>query len=59
LPHISIESETVLKEGMVITVEPGIYLNDKFGIRIEDLVIVTKNGCKNLTNLTKENLIEL
>jgi Xaa-Pro aminopeptidase len=44
---------------MVITVEPGIYLNDKFGIRIEDLVIVTKNGCKNLTNLTKENLIEL
>jgi Xaa-Pro aminopeptidase len=59
LPHISIESETILKEGMVITVEPGIYLNNKFGIRIEDLVIVTRNGCKNLTNLEKDSLIEL
>ena len=59
LPHISIDSETILKEGMVITVEPGIYLNERFGIRIEDLLIVEKNGFKNLTNLEKERLIEL
>ncbi len=41
LPIISSKSETVLEEGMVFTVEPGIYLPDEFGVRIEDTLIIT------------------
>ena len=55
-PVFSPRCQTVLKEGMVLTVEPGIYLPQKFGVRIEDMVIVTKNGAENLTK-TKKSLI--
>ncbi len=48
-PSISPKSKEILKEGMVFTVEPGIYLKNKFGVRIEDNVLVTKNGCKILS----------
>jgi len=41
LPIISNKSETVLEEGMVFTIEPGIYLPEEFGVRIEDTVIIT------------------
>lgn len=40
----------ILKSGMIITIEPGIYIKNKLGIRIEDTVLVTKNGFKSLTN---------
>ncbi len=49
-PSVSSKSQTVLKPGMVITVEPGIYLPGKFGIRIEDMVLITKNGHEVLTS---------
>ena len=44
LPVISSRSRTVLEEGMIFTVEPGIYLPGEFGVRIEDMVVVTKDG---------------
>lgn len=56
-PSLSSKSETVLKNGMVVTDEPGIYLPDKFGVRIEDMLLVTDNGCKNFVSLPKELII--
>lgn len=49
-PSVSEKSEDILKENMVITIEPGVYFNGKFGIRIEDTVLVTKKGYKILTD---------
>ena len=54
---MSARSEAVLKPGMIITVEPGIYLKNEFGVRIEDMVLVTETGCENLTSASKELLI--
>lgn len=48
-PTVSSKSDVILKPGMVITVEPGIYLPGKFGVRIEDMVLITKNGNEVLT----------
>jgi Xaa-Pro aminopeptidase len=45
--------QTVLKPGMLMTVEPGIYLPGRFGVRIEDVVLVTRNGCEVLTKTDK------
>lgn len=58
LPVASPRSKDVLTENMVVTVEPGIYLSGHMGLRIEDTVIVTKEGCEILTKTPKE-LIEL
>jgi len=49
-PRLSYKNSTILKAGMVVTVEPGIYLPNKFGIRIEDMVLVTEKGCKVLSD---------
>lgn len=48
-PTVSGRSKTILKPGMVITVEPGVYLPNKFGVRIEDMVLITPNGHEVLT----------
>lgn len=48
-PSISVRNDGILIPGMVFTVEPAIYLPGKFGIRIEDMVLVTKEGCEVLS----------
>jgi Xaa-Pro aminopeptidase len=57
-PRIAKEQETVLVPGMVVTIEPGIYIAGKFGIRIEDMVVVTDRAPRVLTPAPKI-LIEL
>lgn len=53
-PRIRANSEDVLDEGMVVTIEPGVYIPGWGGIRIEDDVLVTHNGATLLTNLSRE-----
>jgi len=50
-------SETVLVPGMVITIEPGIYLKGRFGVRIEDLCVITEDGCENFTHAPRELIV--
>lgn len=58
LPFIGANSSSILEAGNIITVEPGIYIPNWGGIRIEDQVLITKDGYENLISATKE-LIEL
>ena len=53
-PRLAKTSEDVLATGNAVTVEPGVYLPDRFGVRIEDLVIVDDDGIRNLSTFTKE-----
>jgi Xaa-Pro aminopeptidase len=53
-PRLATTSEDELREGNVVTVEPGVYLPGRFGVRIEDLVAVTAEGHRNLSSTPKE-----
>lgn len=56
-PHLSPKSKDILKEGMVFSIEPGIYIPDFGGVRIEDLFVLEKEALRQLTNSPKEMLI--
>ncbi|WP_066297229.1 M24 family metallopeptidase [Bacillus sp. FJAT-29937] len=56
-PYFSVLKDKVLEENMVITVEPGIYLKGLGGARVEDVLLVTKDGCESFNPSTKELLI--
>lgn len=56
-PRLASSAETILEENMVVTVEPGIYVPDIGGCRIEDDIVVTKDGNKRLTHSDKELII--
>ena len=56
-PYINMRSDVSLKENMVVTNEPGIYIPGKFGIRIEDTIQITKFGCISLTKSEKNYII--
>jgi Xaa-Pro aminopeptidase len=53
-PRLSERAEGFLEEGMVITVEPGIYIPGLWGVRIEDTVMVERDGCEILTKMSKD-----
>ncbi|MDQ3076191.1 MAG: M24 family metallopeptidase [bacterium] len=53
-PNFKPKSEDTLPVGCVMTIEPGVYLKGFGGVRIEDMILITKNGCQNLTNAPKD-----
>ncbi|MGN7941348.1 M24 family metallopeptidase [Virgibacillus sp. 6R] len=56
-PALSYRSDTILQPGMVVTVEPGIYIPELGGVRIEDDTVITENGNESLTHSSKELII--
>lgn len=53
-PSVGAADNQIAKPGMVFSIEPGIYIPNKYGVRIEDLVIVTKDGCEVLNHYSKD-----
>ena len=56
-PRLSQQVEHRLPEGATVTIEPGVYLEGRFGVRIEDVVVVRDGGCENLTPLPTDLLV--
>ncbi|MGE4358041.1 MAG: aminopeptidase P family protein [Candidatus Omnitrophota bacterium] len=56
-PWISRNNETVLRENMVFTIEPAIYLEDKYGMRVEDMIRVKPNGCEVISEKLKKYIL--
>ena len=57
LPTLSRAGEGELAAGNVVTVEPGVYVPDEFGVRIEDLVVVGSDGCEVLSGFPKDLIV--
>ena len=55
-PNAAPKNQTIFQENMVMTVEPGIYLTQEFGVRIEDFVVIKNGGCENMTKSLKNLL---
>lgn len=57
-PWIMAGNETILKEGMTFSIEPGAYLPGKFGVRVEDIVVVTDTGVRSLSGFDHSLVIK-
>ena len=57
LPNLSPKSESILQKGDIVTVEPGIYVENFGGVRIEDMVHICEHGAEILTKFPKELII--
>jgi Xaa-Pro aminopeptidase len=55
-PRVASGQKQILQSGMVITIEPGVYFPGRWGVRIEDMVVVTREGCEVLTPTAKDFL---
>ena len=53
LGAVSATNTTLAKPGMIFSIEPGVYLPGEFGVRVEDLVLVTEDGCEILNHVDK------
>lgn len=56
-PKISSESDDILQCGMVVTIEPGIYIPNRLGVRLEDMLLITENGYEKLTHSPKRLIV--
>jgi len=56
-PRLSQRVEHTLPEGTTVTIEPGVYVREQHGIRIEDIVVLRAGGCENLTTAPKELMV--
>lgn len=57
-PRLSQHVEHVLPEGATVTIEPGVYIPGRFGVRIEDVIVLRSEGAEHLTTLTTELLVQ-
>ncbi|ADD66869.1 peptidase M24 [Denitrovibrio acetiphilus DSM 12809] len=58
-PVFNPRDHTVLEENMVLTIEPGIYLPERFGVRLEDTIVVKNDGCENLTAVFEKYIYDI
>lgn len=58
-PSLNPHDDTILEPGMVLTIEPGLYFGDNFGVRIEDTILVNENGCEILSSVLDRHFYKI